>query len=125
MRAVPPIVGRGSIAEAGQPRPLNHTAICGRVTRRCNRVCLDDWRRAKNLPILAATQSLFGQSREYTRMFGQIGIWQILIVALVILVLFGRGRISEMMGDFGRGISSFKKGDERGRQRQLIVQRPD
>jgi sec-independent protein translocase protein TatA len=39
-----------------------------------------------------------------------IGIWQILIVALVILVLFGRGRISEMMGDFGKGISSFKKG---------------
>ena len=26
------------------------------------------------------------------------------------LVLFGRGRISEMMGDFGKGISSFKKG---------------
>ena len=43
-------------------------------------------------------------------MFGQIGIWQILILAIVILVLFGRGRISEMMGDFGKGISSFKKG---------------
>lgn len=41
---------------------------------------------------------------------GQIGIWQILIVAVVILVLFGRGRISEMMGDFGKGVSSFKKG---------------
>ena len=41
---------------------------------------------------------------------GQIGIWQILIVAIVILVLFGRGRISEMMGDFGKGVSSFKKG---------------
>ena len=41
---------------------------------------------------------------------GGIGIWQILIVALVILILFGRGRISEMMGDFGKGISSFKKG---------------
>lgn len=39
-----------------------------------------------------------------------IGIWQILILALVVLVLFGRGRISEMMGDFGKGISSFKKG---------------
>ncbi len=39
-----------------------------------------------------------------------IGIWQIVIVALVVLVLFGRGRISEMMGDFGKGISSFKKG---------------
>lgn len=43
-------------------------------------------------------------------MFGQIGIWQILILALVVLVLFGRGRISEMMGDFGKGINSFKKG---------------
>jgi sec-independent protein translocase protein TatA len=41
---------------------------------------------------------------------GGIGIWQIVIVALVVLVLFGRGRISEMMGDFGKGISSFKKG---------------
>ncbi len=41
---------------------------------------------------------------------GGIGIWQILIVAVVILILFGRGRISEMMGDFGKGISSFKKG---------------
>ncbi|WP_271077087.1 twin-arginine translocase TatA/TatE family subunit [Aurantiacibacter sp. MUD61] len=40
----------------------------------------------------------------------QPGIWQILIVAIVVLVLFGRGRISEMMGDFGKGISSFKKG---------------
>jgi len=45
---------------------------------------------------------------------GGIGIWQILIVALVVLVLFGRGRISEMMGDFGKGISSFKKGMNEG-----------
>lgn len=37
-------------------------------------------------------------------------VWQIAIVAVVILVLFGRGRISEMMGDFGKGINSFKKG---------------
>ena len=43
-------------------------------------------------------------------MFGQVGIWQFLIIALVVLVLFGRGRISEMMGDFGKGVSSFKKG---------------
>ena len=32
------------------------------------------------------------------------------IIALVILVLFGRGRISEMMGDFGKGVKSFRKG---------------
>jgi sec-independent protein translocase protein TatA len=35
---------------------------------------------------------------------------KLLIVAIVILVLFGRGRISEMMGDFGKGIKEFKKG---------------
>jgi len=39
-----------------------------------------------------------------------ISVWQIAIIAVVVLVLFGRGRISEMMGDFGKGISSFKKG---------------
>jgi sec-independent protein translocase protein TatA len=39
-----------------------------------------------------------------------IGPFQILIVALVILVLFGRGRISEMMGDFGKGVKSFRQG---------------
>jgi sec-independent protein translocase protein TatA len=37
--------------------------------------------------------------------------WQhLLILGLVVLVLFGKGRISEMMGDFGKGINSFKKG---------------
>lgn len=34
----------------------------------------------------------------------------LVILALVVLVLFGRGRISEMMGDFGKGIKSFKHG---------------
>lgn len=38
------------------------------------------------------------------------GIWQIAIVAVVIIVLFGRGRISGMMGDLGKGITSFKRG---------------
>ena len=41
---------------------------------------------------------------------GQIGVWQILIVAVVIVLLFGRGKISEVMGDFAKGINSFKKG---------------
>jgi len=39
-----------------------------------------------------------------------LGPIQILIIALVILVLFGRGRISEMMGDFGKGVKSFRQG---------------
>ena len=41
---------------------------------------------------------------------GGFSAWHWIIVALVILVLFGRGKISEMMGDFGKGIRSFKKG---------------
>ena len=50
-----------------------------------------------------------------------LGPWQLIIIALVILVLFGRGRISEMMGDFGKGIKSFKEGmneDEAAAKRQ-------
>jgi sec-independent protein translocase protein TatA len=46
-------------------------------------------------------------SREHLM---SLGPWQLIIIALVILVLFGRGRISEMMGDFGKGIKSFKQG---------------
>ena len=41
---------------------------------------------------------------------GGFSAWHWIIVALVILVLFGRGKISETMGDFGRGIKSFRKG---------------
>ena len=41
---------------------------------------------------------------------GQIGIWQIAIVAVVVVLLFGRGKISAVMGDFAKGINSFKKG---------------
>lgn len=41
---------------------------------------------------------------------GSFSLWHWLIVLVIVLVLFGRGRISEMMGDFGKGISSFKKG---------------
>lgn len=41
---------------------------------------------------------------------GTLSISHWLIVAIVVLVLFGRGRISETMADFGRGISSFRRG---------------
>lgn len=39
-----------------------------------------------------------------------ISIWQILIIAVVVVLLFGRGKISELMGDVAKGIKSFKKG---------------
>jgi sec-independent protein translocase protein TatA len=41
---------------------------------------------------------------------GSFSAFHWVVVALVILVLFGRGKISETMGDFGKGIRSFKNG---------------
>ena len=41
---------------------------------------------------------------------GQIGVWQIIIIAVVVVLLFGRGKISAVMGDVAKGINSFKKG---------------
>jgi sec-independent protein translocase protein TatA len=40
----------------------------------------------------------------------QMGPWQILVIAIVVLVLFGRGKISSLMGEVGKGITAFKKG---------------
>jgi sec-independent protein translocase protein TatA len=40
----------------------------------------------------------------------QMGPWQILVIAVVVLVLFGRGKISSLMGEVGKGITAFKKG---------------
>lgn len=36
--------------------------------------------------------------------------WQILIVLVLIVLLFGRGKISDLMGDVAKGIKSFRKG---------------
>ena len=38
------------------------------------------------------------------------GIWQIAIVVILVVLLFGRGIISSVMGDVAKGIKSFKKG---------------
>jgi len=41
---------------------------------------------------------------------GGLSIWHWLVVAVVVLLLFGRGKISELMGDAAKGIKAFKKG---------------
>ena len=41
---------------------------------------------------------------------GSFSIWHWLIVGILVLLLFGRGRFSEMMGDVAKGLKSFKKG---------------
>lgn len=45
---------------------------------------------------------------------GNIGLPGILLIAIVVLVLFGRGKISGLMGEVGKGITSFKKGINEG-----------
>ena len=39
-----------------------------------------------------------------------LGPWQVVIIALVVILLFGRGKIASLMGEVGKGITSFKKG---------------
>ena len=42
---------------------------------------------------------------------GTFSIWHILILAVIALILFGgRGKVSDLMGDFGKGVNSFKRG---------------
>ena len=41
---------------------------------------------------------------------GSFSIWHWLIVLVIVLLLFGRGKIPELMGDVAKGIKSFKKG---------------
>ena len=57
---------------------------------------------------------------------GGLSLWHWLVVIILVLLLFGKGRISDMMGDLGKGLKSFKQGmaeDETkakpGEQRQL------
>ena len=46
---------------------------------------------------------------------GNVGLPGLLLIAVVVLVLFGRGKISGLMGEVGKGITSFKKGINEGK----------
>jgi sec-independent protein translocase protein TatA len=41
---------------------------------------------------------------------GSFSIWHWIIVLLLVMLLFGRGKVSELMGDVAKGIKSFKRG---------------
>jgi sec-independent protein translocase protein TatA len=47
-------------------------------------------------------------------MFNNIGPGGLLLIAVVVLVLFGRGKIAGMMGEVGKGITSFRRGMKEG-----------
>ena len=53
---------------------------------------------------------------------GIFGIWQWVVVGLIVVLLFARpGKISGLMGDFGKGLSNFKKGmKDEGSEKQNI-----
>ena len=51
-------------------------------------------------------------------MLNNIGLPGLLLIAVVVLVLFGRGKISSQMGEVGKGITSFKKGINEGEEEQ-------
>lgn len=48
--------------------------------------------------------------------FNNIGPMGMVLIAVVVLVLFGRGKISSLMGEVGKGITSFKKGLNEGKK---------
>ena len=45
---------------------------------------------------------------------GRFGLTEILIIGVVVLVLFGRGKVSSLMGEVGKGITAFKRGVKAG-----------
>lgn len=49
-------------------------------------------------------------------MLNNIGLPGLLLIAVVVLVLFGRGKISSLMGEVGKGITAFKKGVDEGKR---------
>ncbi|EYD77681.1 Twin-arginine translocation protein TatA [Rubellimicrobium mesophilum DSM 19309] len=49
-------------------------------------------------------------------MLNNIGPMGFLLIAIVVLVLFGRGKISGMMGEVGKGITAFKRGIDDGKR---------
>jgi sec-independent protein translocase protein TatA len=59
---------------------------------------------------------------------GSMSLFHWVIVALVVLILFGRGKLSETMGDFGKGMREFRKGmkdEDEERERKLASKNPE
>ena len=52
-------------------------------------------------------------------MLNNIGPLGFLLIAVVVLVLFGRGKVSSLMGEVGKGITAFKRGVNEGQKEQL------
>jgi sec-independent protein translocase protein TatA len=54
---------------------------------------------------------------------GGVSIWHWIVVGIVVMLLFGRGKVSELMGDVAKGIKAFKKGmSEEEQQAQVAAE---
>lgn len=53
---------------------------------------------------------------------GSFSIWHLLILALVVFILFGRGRVSDLMGDVAKGIKNFREGIKDHEEEQRAAQ---
>jgi len=53
-----------------------------------------------------------------------MGFWQLILILLIVLVLFGSGRISKIMGELGRGIGAFKQGLKEGNKPPAVKKLP-
>lgn len=49
-------------------------------------------------------------------MLNNIGPMGLVLIAVVVIILFGRGKVSSLMGEVGKGITAFKKGVNEGKQ---------
>ena len=54
-----------------------------------------------------------------------ISFWQIIIVVALLVILFGRGKISDLMGDVAKGVKSFKKGMSDEDENQTSIDKSD
>jgi len=59
---------------------------------------------------------------QYPMIFQNIGLPGLLLIAVVALVLFGRGKISNMMGEVGKGITAFRKGVDEGKNEAEAIE---
>jgi sec-independent protein translocase protein TatA len=69
--------------------------------------------RQRKIPVCAVCWCATAESScaaGRNKMLNNIGLPGLLLIAVVVLVLFGRGKISSLMGEVGKGITAFKKG---------------
>ncbi|MCY4446214.1 MAG: twin-arginine translocase TatA/TatE family subunit [Rhodobacteraceae bacterium] len=55
-------------------------------------------------------------------MLNNIGLPGLLLILIIVLLLFGRGKVASLMGEIGKGLSSFKKGMKEGEQEKLSTE---